>query len=384
MAPAAPSTDTPEVRSYNRIRRWLGIYEFLLSLLGLIVLLATGWTRSLRDTAYFLAAQNYAVAVFYYVVILASLSKLLGIGIDYCSFRLEHRFRLSNQKFSSWLWDEAKSWLLTVVLGAIVVELLYFIIRAMPQYWWVIAWAAFLLLFVFFAQIAPVALFPLFYKFRPLEREDLKARLTRLGERAGARVRGVYEWKLSEKTKKANAALTGLGKTRRIILADTLLDNYSDDEIEAVLAHELGHHVQNHILKSIGIEALITFVGFWTATQVIHLAVRQHWFINDADFADLPLLMLVSTIVGFLLIPALNAWSRHNERQADLYALQLIPCVTPFIDAMNKLAEQNLAERTPSRWVKWFFHSHPPVSKRIAAAEAWRRRQASMKPITER
>jgi STE24 endopeptidase len=145
----------------------------------------------------------------------------------------------------------------------------------------------------------------------------------------------------------------------------------------------LGHHVHNHILKSIGIEALVTFVGFWAATQLVHLAVRQHMFINDADFADLPLLLLVSTLVGFLLIPALNAWSRHNERQADLYALQSIPDVTPFIDAMNKLAKQNLAERTPSRWVEWFFHSHPPVSKRIAAAEAWSRQRASAKPVSQ-
>jgi STE24 endopeptidase len=225
---------------------------------------------------------------------------------------------------------------------------------------------------VLLAQLAPVVLFPVFYKFAPLENEELKERLVRLGERAGTRVRGVYQWKLSEKSKKANAALTGLGNTRRIILADTLLANYSTDEIEAVLAHELGHHVHRHIFKSILVQAGITFVGFWAGNLVLHYAVdRLHIFETLSDFADLPLLMLVVTVLSLLVLPLLNAYSRFNERQADLYAFRSIATVTPFISAMNKLAEQNLAERSPSKWVEWLFHSHPAISRRVAAAETW-------------
>jgi STE24 endopeptidase len=258
-----------------------------------------------------------------------------------------------------------------LLLGTILVELLYFVIRLTPRYWWLADWAVFSALFIFFAQIAPVVLFPIFYKFRPLQREELKNRLTRLSEHAGARVLGVYEWKLSEKSKKANAALTGLGKTRRILLADTLLEHYSDDEIEAVLAHELGHHVHNHVLKSIGVQAGILFVGFWTAARILHYAVYQRVFIGDYDFANLPLLALIASVLSLLLAPALNAWSRHNERQADSYAFRSIPSTLPFVSSMNKLAAQNLAERTPSRLVEWLFHSHPPISKRIAAAQDW-------------
>jgi STE24 endopeptidase len=364
--------DTPEARRYNRQRRHLGILELILSLAVLVVLLATGWTRGLRDFAYHLAGQHYLLAVFYYLLVLSILTKLLGIGLDYYAFRLEHYYDLSNQKLRSWLWDEAKSWLLGLAIGTLLVELLYFIIRLAPQYWWLIVWAAFTVLFVFFAQIAPVVLFPIFYKFQPLQREELKRRLTLLSERAGARVLGVYEWKLSEKSKKANAALTGLGGTRRILLADTLLEHYSDDEIEAVLAHELGHHVHNHVLKSIAVQAGITLVGFWAAVRILHYAIGQrHMFIGDYDFANLPLLALVATILGVLLSPALKAWSRHNERQADRYAFQSISNIAPFITSMNKLAAQNLAERTPSRVVEWLFHSHPAVAKRIAAAEGW-------------
>lgn len=376
----AVSNDTPEARRYNRIRRWLSVSDFVLGLVMLVALLATGWTSSLRDLAYRGADQSYALAVFFYVAMLLILSKLLGAGLDYYSFRLEHRYHLSNQKFGSWIWDEFKGWLVGLVLATILVEVLYFTIRQWPQHWWLIAWAIFMGLFVFFAQIAPVVLLPLFYKFEPLEREELKERLVHLSERAGTRVRGVYEWKLSEKSKKANAALTGLGATRRIILADTLLNNYSDDEIEAVLAHELGHHVYKHIPKSIAVQMVITFVGFWAANLILHSAVEQlHWFETLSDFANLPLLVLVSTVLSFTLMPVLNAYSRFNERQADRYCFQSISSVAPFISSMNKLAEQNLAERAPSKWVEWFFHSHPAITKRVAAAESW----ARLKPAAE-
>src|SRR6266513_1183670 len=244
---------------------------------------------------------------------LMTITKLLGLGLDYYGVRLEHRFELSNQKLRAWLWDEAKGFLVGLVLAAIVAELLYFIMRQAPQHWWVIAWGAFLGLFVLMAQLAPLILFPIFYKFEPLQNEELKARLVRLSERAGTRVRGVYQWKLSEKSKKANAALTGLGNTRRIILADTLLDSYSPDEIEAVLAHELGHHVHRHIFKSILVQAAITFVGFWAANWVLHYVVdRLHMFETLSDFADLPLLMLVATVLSLLVLPLLNAYSRFN------------------------------------------------------------------------
>ncbi len=369
---AASPADSPESHRYNRIRRWLGMADFALGLLFMVALLITDWSGSLRDLAYRAASQQYTLAVFLYIFFLLLIGKVLGLGLDYYGFRLEHTFHLSNQRLRSWLWDEAKSFVLSVVIAAIVGELLYYLIREFPEYWWLVTWAAFMGLFILLAQIAPVVLFPIFYKFEPLENDELKRRLVRLGERAGTRVRGVYKWNLSEKTKKANAALTGLGSTRRIILADTLLDNYSADEIEAVLAHELGHHVHRHILKSIAVQAGITLFGFWAANAVLHYATdKHHMFETLSDFANLPLFALVSIVLSLLLMPALNAYSRFNERQADRYAFQSIANVGPFISSMNKLAQQNLSERTPSKWVEWFFHSHPAISKRVKAAERW-------------
>lgn len=367
--------DSPEARRYNRVRRWVGIADFGVGLLLLIVLLVTRWSDSLRDQAYRIGFQNYSLSLFVYLLLLLGISKLLGLSLDYYGFRLERRYKLSNQRLGSWAWDEVKGFLVGLVLATIAVELVYFTIRQWPLHWWIIGWALFMGLFVLLAQLAPVVLFPIFYKFEPLDNEELRRRLVMLSERAGTRIRGVYRWKLSEKSKKANAALTGLGSTRRIILADTLLDNYSSDEIEAVLAHELGHHVHKHIFKSILVQAAITFLGFWAANWTLHYAVDQRMFEELSDFANLPLLALVSVVLSFLLMPALNAYSRFNERQADRYAFESTASVEPFISSMNKLADQNLAERTPSKWVEWLFHSHPSISRRLQAAQDWGKTQ---------
>lgn len=373
----SPKDDSPEARRYNKIHRWLGIADFLIGSAFLVFLLISGWTGWLRDLALRRGFQNYTLAVFLYLFFLMLIGKTLGFGLDYYGFQLERKFQMSTQRIRSWLWDEAKAFLVGLLLAAIVTELLYFMIRQSPQHWWIITWALFMGLFILMVQLAPVLLFPIFYKFEPLENEDLRRRLVTLSEHAGTRVRGIYRWKLSEKSKKANAALTGLGATRRIILADTLLDNYAAEEIEAVLAHELGHHVHRHILKSILVQAATTLLGFWAANWVLHYAVDHRMFEELSDFANLPLLAITATLLSLVLMPALNAYSRYNERQADRYAFESIASIEPFISSMNKLAQQNLAERTPSKWVEVLFHSHPAISKRVAAAKAWNRAQGA-------
>ena len=374
---APPTSDSSDVRRYNRISRGVGIADAGLGLLLMAMLLVTGLSNTLRDVSFRFANENYALGLLIFVLFLSIIGKLLGVALDYYSFRLEHEYHLSNQRLRSWAWDQLKAFLVGLVIAILLSQLLYFAIRQWPQGWWIISWFFFLVLFVLFAQIAPVVLFPIFYTFKPLENDRLRDRLTLLSQRAGTRVRGVYEWMLSEKSKKANAALTGLGSTRRIILADTLLANYTDDEIEAVLAHELGHHVHKHIFKSIAVQALISFVGFWLLKLVVRYSYQQEsWFSSQYDFANLPLIVLVTSVLSLALMPLLNAFSRFNERQADRYAWQNISSVQPFVTAMNKLAEQNLAERNPPRWIELLFHSHPPVSRRISAAEAWAAKQS--------
>lgn len=364
--------DTPEARRYNRIKRLLELADLALGIGFLVVLLLTGWTNRLRDLSFHLGRDHYWFALFFYVLLLSIISKALTLGLDIYDFRLEHSFQLSTQKLGGWIADQVKGWVLGLGIGALLAGIIYWLMQVSLQYWWICAWLIFIVLYIALAQLAPVVLFPLFYKFVPLQNEELKARLIKLGERAGTKIRGVYEWKLSEKTKKANAALTGLGNTRRIIVADTLLQNYTDDEIEAVLAHELGHHVHRHILKGIVVEAIVTLVGFWAANSALQYSVHQkHMFLLLTDFANLPLLVLVSSILSMVLMPALNAYTRFSERQADLYCWKSVPSVQPFVTAMQKLSSQNLSENAPSRLVEVLFHSHPPVSRRIAAAYSW-------------
>jgi len=221
------------------------------------------------------------------------------------------------------------------------------------------------------ARLAPVLLLPVFYKFRPLDRPPLVERLMDLAARARTDVVGVFEWVLSSHTRKANAALAGLGHTRRILLSDTLLADYSDDEIEVVLAHELAHHVHRDLWRGIAVQTLVLVGGFYMADVVLRAAVDRLGYRGVADPAALPLLMLTGGAWSFLALPFVNALSRAQERAADRYAIEATGNPAAFVSAMKRLSQQNLAEERPSAVARWLFYSHPPIRERIEAARAF-------------
>jgi STE24 endopeptidase len=367
----SPSAESPEARRYHRLLRRIGVADMALGLVLMGIILLADWTSDFRNFAVRVAGDHHSLALFVYTSILLLLTKALSLGLDYYSFRIEHRYHLSNQHVRNWAWDQTKGFALTFLISQVLVQIVYLLIRLQPRWWWVTGWALFMLLTVLMAQIAPVLLFPLFFRFGALTDEELTKRLTRMSEKAGAKVRGVYEWILSEKTRKANAALMGLGRTRRIVISDTLLSTCNPDEIEAVLAHELGHHVYRHMLKGIGVQAVVAFFGFWCLKLAIRWAAFDWKRYDQIDFANLPLMILVATAISVVLLPVLNAYSRFNERQADLYAWKSLGTVGPFCSAMEKIAAQNLSERDPSRWIEILFHSHSATGRRIGAAQAW-------------
>lgn len=361
--------DSPRVKRYHRTRRILGVAGFLLDLAALATLLFTGWTIALRAYAERWSGEP-ALALLVYLALFGIITKVVGLPLDFArGFWLEHRYALSNLTPGGWAKDQLKGFLVGGVLAACALECLYGTMRHWPESWWIISGTIFVGFFVLLANLAPVLIFPLFFKFRPLENASLREKLLELSRRAGARVEGVYEWKLSEKSKKANAALVGLGNTRRIILADTLLAQFSADEIAAVLAHELGHHVHRHFLYSMAVQSVATFVGFFLVNAVLVRGSAYFGFAGLEDFANLPLLALVIAALSLLLLPLVNARSRHMERQADAYALRAIAKGSAFISSLEKLAELNLAERHPHPWIEFVFHSHPSVEKRIAFAQ---------------
>ena len=341
-------------------------------------LTVSGGTAALRDAAERLAGGSppschAAVTVLVFVVLLSVLNEIVALPLAfYNGFLVERQYGLSRDTLRGWLGDQAKSFAIGVVLASGAAELVYALIRWSPDRWWLTAGAAFTLLVVGLTNLAPVLLLPIFYTVKPLGREALRARLLALAERAGARVLGAYEWGLGEKTKKANAALAGLGGTRRILVSDTMLAEFSDDEIEVVLAHEIAHHVHGDIWKGIAFESALIVAGFFLASQVLHAIAGLAGLRGEDDVAGLPLLLLAAGAVSVVMVPAAHAMSRGFERSADRFALDLTNNPHAFISAMRRLGAQNLAEEDPSKVVQWLFYSHPPVRDRIAAAQAFR------------
>jgi STE24 endopeptidase len=355
---------------YHRLKRRSSVLSLLWSAALLGGLVVTGWHVTLRDLAERLAPFAPIVA---YVFLLTLISEGLGLPLSfYSGFLIERRYGLSNERFSAWLLDQAKSFGIGLLLGGAAASLLYWLIRLDPERWWLAAGIVFALLIVALTNLAPVLLLPLFYSVKPLDREALKARLLSLADRAGARVFGAYEWGLAEKTRKANAALAGLGATRRILVSDTMLAEYSDDEIEVVLAHELAHHVHGDIWKGIVLESGLVIAGFYVAARVLSAFAPAAGLRGVADVAGLPLLLLAAGAVSLVMVPVAHALSRTYERNADRFALELTRNPSAFISAMRRLGAQNLAEEDPSRAVQWLFYSHPPMRERIAAAQAFR------------
>lgn len=362
---------------YHRLHRRASFVGTALSTLFFILLLASGASAALRDGASRVGGSSFYVTLVLYVAAIALVHDLVQLPLAYYQgVTLERRYGLSTQTTARWWRDHLKAWAVGLLLAVFASMLTWTLIRWDAEWWWAAAAAVFAIVLVLLAQLAPLLLLPLFYEFKPLDRPALAQRLLALADRAGAPVLGVFEWRLSDRTRKANAALAGLGSTRRILLSDTLLAEHSDDEIEVILAHELAHHVHRDIWSGIAVEAALLTAGFYLADFVLEALAHSFGLVGKADVAALPLLVLGVGAVSLLLMPLANAFSRAHERRADRYALTMTRNVDAFIAAMRRLAAQNLAEERPSPVVEALFHSHPSTSARIAAAEAWRQ-QAS-------
>jgi len=360
-----------QAKEYARIRRRLMLVDIAVAFGYMLAWLVTGLSIWWRDQV-LLVTTNPWLTILLFAVGLGALYTVIGAPLSYYSgFVLPHRYRLSHQTLGAWLWDQIKAMAIGGLLAAIVLEVVYYLLRVAPTTWWLWAALVMLALSVLLSNLAPVLIFPLFYKFIPLENQELRDRLLRLARRAGTHVGGVYTFDESRKTSTANAALVGLGNTRRIVLADTLIESFSGDEIETVLAHELGHHVHRDLIWGIMVQSLLNLVGFWLVGMIMRWGVLAFGFEGVADPAGLPLLALALTVYGLIVMPAGNAWSRWRERLADRYALEATGNAAAFASAMTRLADQNLADAQPPAWVEFLLHSHPSISKRVAMAEGY-------------
>ena len=363
---------------YHRLRRRAGLTGTALGALFLLLLVVTGRSVSLRETASAAAGGSYALTVLLYGVCRGLLMEAIQLPLAfYQGVTLERRYGLSTETTAHWWLDRLKANMVGLILsigGALIV---CYLLRWSPHNWWIAAAFCFISLIVVLAQLAPVLLVPMFYTVKPLQRQALADRLVTLARQAGARIIGVFEWQLSDRTRKANAMLTGIGRTRRILLSDTLLAEHSDDEIEVILAHELAHHVHYDIWKGIALEAMLLTLGLYLTDRVLEAAIGRFGLADKSDVAALPILVLTAGAVSVALVPLVNAFSRAHERRADRYALELTRNAGAFASAMKRLGAQNLAEERPSRLIELLFYSHPPIAARLDAARAWESRHFS-------
>ena len=363
-----PDRESEKARAYNREKRRLLLVELLLGFLFLVFLFFSGISFSLARLLEAFTANPWLL-VLLYVFAVGLAFQIISFPLDfYGGYLLEHKYEQSTQNLRSWSWDQAKGLLVNFVIGISLVEVVYWLLRNYPQTWWIVGAVLFLIFAVIMTILAPVLLLPIFYKVVPLRDEELKRRIVALCERVNTRVRGVYEMDMSRKTRAANAALVGIGNTRRIILGDTLLDRYQPDEIEVVLAHEIGHHKHADIWKGLLVQSVIFFIGFYLAFLVLRGFPSVFGLRGPADIAGFPLLVLTFAGVSLIFLPAINAFSRRIEWQADEFALQVTRTPRAFISMMAKLGRQNLSEFQPNRLVEIFLYSHPPIQKRIEHA----------------
>ncbi|MEI6043164.1 MAG: M48 family metallopeptidase [Chloroflexota bacterium] len=360
-----------KAKEYANLRRVLFFVNMAIGLSGLLVMLFTTLSLRLREALESWNANQWVIVPLYMLLFGGAYALLTFPLSIYSSYYLPRKYGLSHQNFVNWLLDLVKGLVIAGLLGFPLVELLYFGLRWLPEWWWLVGGIFYLFFAVVMVNLAPVLIMPLFNKFIPLENEELKARLLRLAERTGARVKGIYTMDFSRRTSAANAFVAGIGNTRRIVLGDTLTQNYTPDEIEVIMAHELGHHVHADIWRGIGLDAAVTLVGLFITNLILQATLPTFSFRNVGDVASFPLLILALSAFSVITMPLSNGFSRNRENAADRYALETTGNAPAFVSSMKKLANQNLADLNPPGWAVWFFYTHPPIAQRIERGEAF-------------
>jgi STE24 endopeptidase len=358
-------------KKYNNIKLAIGIGEGIVSFILLLLFVYLGYSLELENFLSNYFSNPYLLFISFLFVI-GIIGSVISFPLSYYSgFYLEHKYNLSNQTFWKWIWENFKGLLVSLVIGIPILLTFYYILNTFYSLWWLPFAIIMFFISVVLSQIFPILIFPIFYKVTPIEDETLKEKIKSLGEKAGINVENVYKFNMSKNTKKANAAFTGLGKTKRIILGDTLLDKYSIEEIESVIAHELGHYKKKHIVKNIFIGTASSFLTLFIIALLYQNSLSWFGFDSVTQVAALPLLALWSMLIGIIQTPLGNILSRKFEYEADEYAIIETKNPLAFKNTLEKLADQNLGDKEPHPFVEWFFYSHPSIKNRLNAIEKW-------------
>jgi len=365
-----PEEALVRAKKYSHIKYAMAIFDTVYLLVLILLFEALGLAKDLSQLVS--SGINLTLLVFpVYLLAIFGFYYLLNLPFNiYRSFILEHKFNLTKQKFADWLSDQLKGFILTYILSLILFGTFYFILKTSPLYWWLITALVWLFFSVVIARILPVVIVPLFFKYKPLADSVLKERIVGLAKKMQVQILDVFEIDFSKKTLKANAAFVGWGKTRRVILADTLKDKYSHDEIEVILAHEFAHYKLKHLIKLILINALSTIFMFFLIFKTSSFVLHKFNLSTLEDLAAFPIIILYMTLLGIIIQPLENFLSRSFEKDADRHALEITGSREAFVSMMNKLSDQNLSDRKPHPIIKFFFFDHPPTDERIEMAKS--------------
>jgi len=365
MGQAAPS------KAYHRLKNALFFFNFFLDLVVLLTFYFSGWSYRLELFVSSLVSQPMLVVGLYFLFF-ALMFYVIHLPLHYYSqYILEHRFHLSNQTAAAWFGEDLKSGILGFVIALLVIEVIYALLGQFPEHWWIGAGLFWIFVSIVLAKLTPEFIVPLFYKYQALENASLKKRIFDLFEKCQTGLKDIYAVDFSRKTKKANAFLCGIGKNRRVVLSDTLLAHFNEEEIELVVAHELGHYKHGDIAKFLFLSGTVTFAGFYIIHLYFRYAVGAHQLTGINDISFLPMVLGVFMLFGIGTSPILNGFSRAVEVEADRFAIETTAKPKVFISMIQKLGEMNLAEFTPSRFIEWFLYDHPPIAKRIAFARGF-------------
>ena len=357
-------------KSYSHQKYAFCIIDMIYSVALLLIFLGSGLSLFLEDFLKGFGLPGYLLIAAYLLVI-SFLYYLLSLPLNfYTSFTLEHKFNLTKQGAGGWWIDQLKSGILAYILSLILILSFYWILGRFNQWWLVISifWIVFS---VVLAKLAPVLIIPLFFKYKKLEDEALRQRILNLAVKMQVKLMEVFEIDFSKKTLKANAAFTGMGKTKRVLLADTLKDKYTYDEVEVILAHEFAHYRLKHMIKLIAVNSLVTLGLFYLIFKTSVYALGVFKLNSLLQLSSLPLVFLYFILFGIIAQPLEACLSRRFEKDADLLALKVTGAKGAFISLMEKLAEQNLADRNPHPLIKFFFFTHPPIDERIKIAKSY-------------
>jgi STE24 endopeptidase len=373
----APAVDAPcaerqlAAARLGAERRRLFLISSVLSLAVPVLPYLTGTWETIW---YALAATwlplGVRTVVFLLIFYLACAVVLLPISA-YGGFFLPRTFGLVRQPLRAWAFDWLKATLLGTLLGVLVGVVFFVAVDRFDRSWWLVFGGFLALGILALVFLTPYVLVPLFFRMRPLTDADTAARIRALTQRAGAEVRDVCSLDFSRRTAEANAAVIGMGHSRRVVLADTLLAEFSADEVDAVVAHEIGHHVHRDVVRLIGANLVSLWLGLFVASRLAEPALPLLSLPSLAYVPGFPMLVGVVELFFLLVMPFANWWSRRLEAAADHFALQLTERPAAFVGAMERLACQNLVELNPPRWSEVLLGSHPSLARRIALAASW-------------